>query len=220
MKAQSGRIAFPLGRCRSRFGGANRRRRSTISRHPGRRNCARAHLGVRHRGDVVTETEGGGRAVLRMVRLDQQPPVLAARAPPMVLSRKLDSGRAMSGRPAGRSGAAISRPARDHRGSAGPGRSQAEEAMAVPARACHRLGDLRQAAVGLAVRGDALIEDHHTLDPALPLPGEQSPGLQPGPFPRYRNPRFERMIRASDPSVGAARAGNPRMSIKSGLTSR
>ena len=65
--------------------------------------------------------------------------------------------------------------------------------MAVPACAGHRLGDLRQAAVGLAVPGDALVEDHHTLEPAIPFAGEQSPGLQLGPIPRRRNPRFERM---------------------------
>jgi transposase len=59
--------------------------------------------------------------------------------------------------------------------------------------ACHRLGDLRQAAVGPAVPGDALVEDHHTLEPAIPLAGEQSPGLQLGPIPGCRNPRFERM---------------------------
>ena len=42
VKARSGHIAFPLGRCRSRSGGARRRRRSPIPRHPGRRNCAHA----------------------------------------------------------------------------------------------------------------------------------------------------------------------------------
>jgi hypothetical protein len=52
---------------------------------------------------------------------------------------------------------------------------------------------LRQAAVGLAVPGDALVEDHHTLEPAIPFASEESPGLQLGPFPRCRNPRFERM---------------------------
>src|SRR6202041_1004310 len=102
---------------------------------------------------------------------------------------------------------AISWPARDHRGSLGPGRSQAEEAMAVPACACDRLGDLRQAAVGLAVPDEALVEDHHMLEPAIPFAGEQSPGLQLGPFPRCRNPRFRKdaspMMRICDPSVGA-----------------
>jgi hypothetical protein len=48
-------------------------------------------------------------------------------------------------------------------------------------------------AIGLAVPGDALVEDHHTLEPAIPFAGEQRPGLQLGSFPRCRNPRFERM---------------------------
>ena len=50
-----------------------------------------------------------------------------------------------------------------------------------PDVACHRPGDLRQAAIGLAIPGEALIEDHHTLEPAIPLTGEQSPAFSSVP---------------------------------------
>ena len=88
----------------------------------------------------------------------------------------------------------------DHRGSLGPRRSQAEEAMAAPACACHRLGDLRQAAIGLAIPGEALIEDHHTLEPAIPLSGEESPGLQLGPI-RVVAIRASKGCKSDDPSL-------------------
>ncbi len=38
-------------------------------------------------------------------------------------------------------------------------RSQAEEAVTVPARASHRFGDLGKAGIGLAIPGEALFQD-------------------------------------------------------------
>ena len=53
-----------------------------------------------------------------------------------------------------------------------------EEAMTVPIRSGHRLGDLGQAAEGLAIPGDAFLEDHDLLEIALPFAHEQRAGLQ------------------------------------------
>jgi hypothetical protein len=48
-------------------------------------------------------------------------------------------------------------------------RLHAEEAVAIPACAGHRLRDLRQAAIRLAVPGEPPFQDHHPFQPALPL---------------------------------------------------
>src|SRR5208337_639564 len=53
-----------------------------------------------------------------------------------------------------------------------------EEAMAVPVGPRHRLGDLGQAAESLAIPGEALLQDHDPLEPALPFTDEQRAGLQ------------------------------------------
>src|SRR5271157_4545240 len=53
-----------------------------------------------------------------------------------------------------------------------------EEAMAVPVGPRHRLGDLGQAAESLAIPGEALLQDHDPLKPALPFTNEQRAGLQ------------------------------------------
>ena len=53
-----------------------------------------------------------------------------------------------------------------------------EKAMAVPVGPRHRLGDLGQAAESLAIRGEALLQDHDPLEPALPFTNEQRARLQ------------------------------------------
>ena len=78
------------------------------------------------------------------------------------------------------------------RGSVGLWRSQAEEAMAVPGCAGHRLGDLRQAGIGLAIPGEAFLQNHHAFELPVPLADEQRPRSEAGPIPRCRQPRFER----------------------------
>ena len=50
--------------------------------------------------------------------------------------------------------------------------------MAVPVRSGHRLGDLGQAAEGLAIPGEAFLEDHDPLELAIPLSHQQRAGLQ------------------------------------------
>ena len=50
--------------------------------------------------------------------------------------------------------------------------------MAVPVRSCHRLGDLGQAAEGLATPDETLLQDHDPLEPPLPFSHEQGAGLQ------------------------------------------
>jgi hypothetical protein len=50
--------------------------------------------------------------------------------------------------------------------------------MTVPVGSGHRLGDLGQAAKGLAVPGEAVLEDHDPLELAVPLSRQQRPGLQ------------------------------------------
>ena len=50
--------------------------------------------------------------------------------------------------------------------------------MTVPVGSGHRLGDLGQAAEGLAIPGEAFIEDHDPLELAIPLPHQQRAGPQ------------------------------------------
>ena len=92
-----------------------------------------------------------------------------------------------------------------------PGRSQAEEAMAVPACACHRLGDLRQAAVGLAIPGEALsriitrsILPFHSRARRAPAFRSSLSALSQFALRKDASP----MIRAFDPSAGAGRAAS------------
>src|SRR5271165_1786032 len=66
-----------------------------------------------------------------------------------------------------------------------------KEAMAVPVRPRHRLGDLRQAAEGLTVPGEAFLEDHDLLNLALPLSHKHRAGLQADAFSRLRNASVE-----------------------------
>src|SRR5208337_4002207 len=74
------------------------------------------------------------------------------------------------------------------------GRSQPEEPMAIPVRARHRLGDLREAAIGLAVPGETFVQDHHSFELAVPFAGKQRPGSKLGPFTGRRDPSGERSI--------------------------
>jgi hypothetical protein len=60
--------------------------------------------------------------------------------------------------------------------------AQPEEPVAVPVRACHRFGDLRQAAEGVAVPGEALFKDHDALELALPFAHQQRAGPQGNPI--------------------------------------
>ena len=49
-----------------------------------------------------------------------------------------------------------------------------------------RVGDLRKAAVDAAVPGVPVVEDHDPLQPAAPLPDQQSSGLEPDALARCR----------------------------------
>ena len=64
--------------------------------------------------------------------------------------------------------------------------------MAVPVGPGHRLGDLGQAAEGLAVPSEALLQDHDPLEPALPFTHEQRAGLQTHALSRLRRAAVER----------------------------
>src|SRR5271165_5513510 len=81
-----------------------------------------------------------------------------------------------------------------------------EEVMAVPGGPGHRLGDLGQAAEGLAIPGEAFLQDHNPLEPALPFTHEQRAGLQTHALARLRPAAVERSAdaivfpRANDPS--------------------
>ena len=78
--------------------------------------------------------------------------------------------------------------------------------MAVPGGPGHRLGDLRQAAEGPAIPGEAFLQDHNPLEPALPFTHEQRAGLQTPALARLRRAAIERSAdavlfpRAKDPS--------------------
>src|SRR5260370_4156172 len=50
--------------------------------------------------------------------------------------------------------------------------------MTVPIRSGHRLGDLGQAAEGLAIPGEAFLEDHDPLELAIPFSRQQRAGRQ------------------------------------------
>ena len=63
--------------------------------------------------------------------------------------------------------------------------------MTVPVRSGHRLGDLGQAAEGLAVPGEAFLEDHDPLELAVPLSHQQRAGLQADAVSGLRRPPVE-----------------------------
>ena len=63
--------------------------------------------------------------------------------------------------------------------------------MTVPVGSGHRLGDLGQAAEGLAIPGEAFLEDHDPLELALPLSHQQRPGLQANAVSGLRRPPVE-----------------------------
>src|SRR5476649_2313695 len=60
--------------------------------------------------------------------------------------------------------------------------AQPEEPVAVPARAGHRLGDLRQAAEVLAVPGKTFFQDHDALELAPPFAHQQRSWPQGDPI--------------------------------------
>jgi hypothetical protein len=64
--------------------------------------------------------------------------------------------------------------------------------MAVPGGSSYRLGDLGQAAEGLAIPSEALFQDHDPLEPALPFTHEQRAGLQTQALARLRRAAVER----------------------------
>ena len=68
---------------------------------------------------------------------------------------------------------------------------KAEEAMTVPVRSGHRLGDLGQVAEGLAIPGEAVVQDHDPLELAIPLSHQQRAGLQAEAVSGLRRPTVE-----------------------------
>ena len=65
-----------------------------------------------------------------------------------------------------------------------------------------------------AVPGDTLVEDHHTLEPAIPFAGEQSPVAAAWSLPALLRSALRKdaspMMRACGPSVGAGPAASLR----------
>src|SRR5271156_5441066 len=74
--------------------------------------------------------------------------------------------------------------------------SKSKEPMAVPTRPRHRLGDLGERAIGLAVPGEALFEDHHAREIPLPFANQERASFQSRPFPRLRIASLERSASA------------------------
>ena len=60
--------------------------------------------------------------------------------------------------------------------------AEPEEAMTVPVGSGHRLGDLRQAAKGLAIPRKAVLEDHDPLELAIHSRTNSAPALRLTPF--------------------------------------
>jgi len=69
--------------------------------------------------------------------------------------------------------------------------AESEEAMTVPVRSGHRLGDLGQAAIGQAVPGKALLEDHDPFEFAFPLTDKERAGLEVNAVSALRRPSVE-----------------------------
>src|SRR5271154_2216724 len=63
--------------------------------------------------------------------------------------------------------------------------------MTVPIRSRHRLGDLGQAAEGLAIPGEASLEDHYPLELAIPFSYYHCAGLQADAVSRLRRAPVE-----------------------------
>ena len=63
--------------------------------------------------------------------------------------------------------------------------------MLVPSGPGHRLGDLGQAAEGLAIPGEAFLEDHDPLEPSIPLSHQQRASLQANAVSRLRRAAVE-----------------------------
>ena len=63
--------------------------------------------------------------------------------------------------------------------------------MTVPVRSGHCLGDLGQAGKGLAFPGEAFLEDHDSLELALPLSRQQRAGFEADPISGLRRPTVE-----------------------------
>jgi hypothetical protein len=78
--------------------------------------------------------------------------------------------------------------------------------MAVPGGPGHRFGDLGQAAEGLAIPSEALVQDHDPLEPTVPFTHEQRAGPQTQALACLRRAAVERSAdailfpRAKDPS--------------------
>ena len=78
--------------------------------------------------------------------------------------------------------------------------------MTVPVRSGHRLCDPRQAAEGLAIPGEAFLQDHDPLELAFPFTHEQRADLQVDAVARLRRAAVEGSAdpivfpRAKDPS--------------------
>src|SRR3984957_8844372 len=86
--------------------------------------------------------------------------------------------------------------------------AQAEKAMPVRTCASYGLCDLGQAAKGLAVPGEALVQHHHPFQFAFPLADEQRAWIEARPVPRPRLARLERCLDQG----GEARVSLPRNS--------
>jgi hypothetical protein len=63
--------------------------------------------------------------------------------------------------------------------------------MTVPVGSGHRPGDMGQAAEGLAIPGEAVLEDQDPLELAPPLSREQRPGLEADSVSGLRRPSVE-----------------------------
>src|SRR5271166_4263105 len=70
-------------------------------------------------------------------------------------------------------------------------RSQTEEAVTVPARAGHRFRDLGKAGIGLAIPGEALLQDRHPFQLAFPFTDQNCSRSQIGPLPRRWDASFK-----------------------------
>ena len=68
---------------------------------------------------------------------------------------------------------------------------KAEESMTVPVRSGHRLGDLGQAAEGLAIPGEARLENHDPFELAVPFSRQQRAGLEDDAIPGHGRPPVE-----------------------------
>src|SRR5271154_276765 len=75
--------------------------------------------------------------------------------------------------------------------------SKSKEPMAVPTRPRHGLGDLGETAIGLALPGEALIEDHHPLQLPPPFANQERADSECDPFRSLGVAPVERSASAS-----------------------